>query len=187
MLDEKKISELYTSLGRELLVYIFRLTGSMETAEDLLHDAFVNLMDYSGKREVDTESVRAFLYRTAHNLCVNHLKRSSLIEASSLNDWSRAGQDTADEAEKAQLNKKITSLLEGMDPVHRSVFVMRKELGMSPHEIAGKLGISERSVQRKLAKALKLLCFGLKKSGWDEFFYVLFIALLCNIMRGLGA
>jgi len=83
MISEEYIIELYQSLQRELYIYIYRLIGSRETAEDILHDCFLNLIKYSRKHEIRERSVRAFLYRTAHNLSVNYLKRRGKIDITS--------------------------------------------------------------------------------------------------------
>ena len=77
MLEEKKISEIYHSFSRELFSYLVRLVSDRENAEDLLHDTFAALIAYSKNHAIEDSSVRAFLYKTAHNLAVNFIKKQS--------------------------------------------------------------------------------------------------------------
>jgi RNA polymerase sigma factor (sigma-70 family) len=184
MLAKDKIIELYERHGRELFVYIYRTIGSHDTAEDILHDCFVNLIVYSKRHDIDEMRIRAFLYRTAHNLCVNHLKKSRRIKLSSLkesNDSLVDNRDIANNVEYEELNKKIYTLLDDIDELSRSMFLMKKELDMSIAEIASNTGKSERTVRRRLKRVINYLSDSLTNSGFISFMY-LFLSIFYNII-----
>jgi RNA polymerase sigma factor (sigma-70 family) len=183
MLAKDKIVELYEKHGREIFVYIFRFIGSHHTSEDILHDCFVNLIVYSKKHDIDEERIRAFLYKTAHNLCVNHLKKSKRIASlilqesyNTLND-----RDITTNIEYEELNEKIYELLRGIDELSRSMFIMKKELDMTIAEIAQNVGKSERTVRRRLKRVINYLSDSLKKAGLISFLY-LFLSTFYNII-----
>jgi RNA polymerase sigma-70 factor (ECF subfamily) len=55
--------EIYQAHGRELLIYLTRLTHDPATAEDLLQDTFVKAI--AAARDLrDTGALRAWLYRS---------------------------------------------------------------------------------------------------------------------------
>ncbi len=170
MFGKEKIRDIYHNLNKELFIYIFKYTGSQEISEDILHDCFVNLIKYSEKYEIKESSVRAFLYKTAHNLCINYLKRSKKFEFSSIDD--NPGIDLSNndnvlhKIHADELNNKIYELLDGVDEVSKSIFIMKKELGRDISEIADYCDVSERTVRRKLAKLLDYLAAELKKTGY---------------------
>lgn len=170
MLEENKIIEIYNRVNRELYLYIYRFVGSHEAAEDLFHDCFVNLIQYSGSHEVDMESIRAFLYRVAHNLSVNYLNRAKKIGFSSLENVAEpvVPDSVVAKFESAELDEKIYQLLEDVDTVSRSMFIMKKELELSAIEIAKNTGKSERTVRRRLEKLTRYLMGELRKSGFIE-------------------
>jgi len=56
--------------------YLLSLRLSPETAEDLVHETFLRLHRALGEKKVRTDSVRAWLFRVAHNLAIS-LKRKS--------------------------------------------------------------------------------------------------------------
>ena len=168
MLEKNQIDKIYCDNSRELLIYIYRLTGSIEASEDILHDCFVNMIKYSQKHKIEEKNFRAFLYKTAHNLSVNFLKRKKIIEFSPI----ESSGDIPDknkiisDIEFEELNCKITELLSGVDDISRSIFIMRKELGLSIQEISENTCKSERTVSRRLKKIIDYLSQELNKSGF---------------------
>lgn len=168
MLPEKKIIEAYNAFGREIYTYLARLLGDQDAADDLLHDCFVNLMDYSAKHEVRPETLRAFLYRTAHNLALNHMKKHDNRASTGLDDRLRApsGEDPGEGLERRELADAISRALSKLEPATRSFFTMRRDLSMEIVEIAETAGVSEKTVRRKLARAMDILMQDLKKKGF---------------------
>jgi RNA polymerase sigma-70 factor (ECF subfamily) len=175
MLPEEKIRDYYKKHSRELYIYLYRLTGSRENSEDLLHDVFINLINYSSKKEVDDSSARAFLYKIAHNLCVNLIKRNSKLKSVNIENIteSAASGSIDDNIIYDEINSEINSLLKEVDPETKSIFIMKKELGLTSAEIAVNTGVSERTVRRKLETVLKYLADNLKKSGMLIFLLII--------------
>lgn len=168
MLTETRLREVYVLYKKELFVYIYRFAHSYEVSEDILHDCFENLIKYSIKYDLADVNIRSFLYRTAHNLVINHLKRDRRITQVPLEeDSSVSGKDYVEWApELDELNREIYHHIQSADEVARSIFIMSKESGMSLALIASTLGISERTVRRKLAGIIEALGDHLEKRGF---------------------
>jgi len=168
MLTEARLREIYALYKKELFVYIYRFARSYEVSEDILHDSFENLINYSRKYDLIDANIRSFLYRTAHNLVVNHLKRDRRITPVTLEeDSSVTSEGYMEEAfELDELNREIYGYIQSKDEVSRSIFIMSKESGMSVPQIASVLGISERTVRRKLAAVIDDLSLHLKKTNF---------------------
>ncbi len=174
MLSRETIDSLYENHSHELFIYIYRLTGSYEQAEDILHDSLVNLIKYSQKNEIDLNTVRAFLYRSAHNLSINLLKKRDRLHISSLESEQNIEykDSISKNAEYNELNDKIYSLLENLDELSRSVFVMKKENNISFQQIAKITGNSESTVRRNLRKTVEYLQKELKKAGYQVIIWI---------------
>jgi RNA polymerase sigma factor (sigma-70 family) len=179
MIDNKALSDIYDRHNRELFVYICGFTGSPETAEDLLHDAFVRLIRYSQQYPIDESNIRAFLYRTARNLCIDLARRDRKMSFSPLEENLESGGSNTmeDDLEYRELRRKVQSLISDKDPISRSVFLMRTELAMQYQDIAKNLGISERTAKRKMGAMLEYLAESLEKSGFKLMMLIL-MALL---------
>src|SRR5215468_8294656 len=66
------IEQLFTALESPLLSYALRLVQERGLAEDIVQEAFMKLhADFDKVREP-----RRWLYRTVHNLALNHRRRS---------------------------------------------------------------------------------------------------------------
>jgi RNA polymerase sigma factor (sigma-70 family) len=164
MLDNKKISELYDALAKELLIYIYSFVRSQETSEDILHDAFIRLLIHAKDDSIVENNLRAMLYKIARNLCIDHLRKKNRGIEVELNESIESSEnEPIDDLNAKYLHEKIDSILKSCDPVSRSVFIMKKELMLTYESIALRLGISERTAKRKMRQITEKLVTGLKK------------------------
>ena len=67
------IEELFAALESPLLSYALRLMGDREVAEDLVQEAFMKLHT----QFAEVREPRRWLYRTVHNLALNHRRDSA--------------------------------------------------------------------------------------------------------------
>src|SRR5215471_7574826 len=73
--ERETIEELFAALESPLLHYALRLVGEFSVAEDVVQEAFVKLH----AQFEDVREPRRWLYRTAHNLALNHRRDSAKI------------------------------------------------------------------------------------------------------------
>jgi len=179
MIDNRTLSEIYDKHARELFVYIYGFVRSRETAEDILHDAFVRLMRFSSNHPLDESNIRAFLYKIARNLCIDHVRKNRKKQESPLHDnIEYTGLRTVQEdLEYNDLRQRVAELVDKKDPISRSVFIMRTELSLTYEEIAKNLGISERTAKRKMKSMLEYLAESLEKYGY-KFLLLILLALI---------
>ena len=69
------IEELFAALESPLLSYALRLISGRDVAEDLVQEAFMKLHS----QFADVREPRRWLYRTVHNLALNHRRDSAKI------------------------------------------------------------------------------------------------------------
>ena len=69
------IEELFMALESPLLAYGMRLVGGLEVAEDIVQEAFMRLH----AQFEDVREPKKWLYRTVHNLALNHRRDSGKI------------------------------------------------------------------------------------------------------------
>lgn len=138
--------------------YACRLAdGDMDEAEDLVQQAFVKLWEYRGRLDVSW-SLKAYLYKTVHNACLNRLRagkvRSKYLDynAQQLNDMYTPPDDTSPE-----LLERFQRAMEALPPQCRHIFELSRFETLKYREIADQLGISIKTVETQMGKALRLM------------------------------
>ncbi len=156
--DRHAFSRLMEPYRRELVAYCYRLSGSLAEAEDLAQEAFVRAF-----RALDTfegrATPRAWLYRIAHNLCLNHVQRrpplweplEELDEAHLTTPAETTGQGRED------LRLGFVALVQSLPPRQRAALVLRDVLGWSAEETARILETTVPAVKNALARARQTL------------------------------
>lgn len=140
----------------DLLRAVKRAVGGADSAEDLLHSAFVRLSEYSARDAVDNPS--GFLVRTAANLAIDErrkvqVRRESPIDIGEMLNLSD-GQPLHPEvlAARERLDKVMTAL-DSLGPRTREIFLLHRLDGLKYREIAARLDITVSAVEKHIAKA----------------------------------
>jgi len=128
------------------------LGGSRQDAEDALQDVF--LRAYSSLRGNDRPvSLRAWLYRVAHNRCIDHL-RKPVPPAADLFETSRKPlYDPITESERREDLRQLIADVRRLPDQQRSALLMREMDGMSYVELSEALGVSLQAVKSLLVRA----------------------------------
>jgi RNA polymerase sigma factor (sigma-70 family) len=128
------------------------LGGSRSDAEDVLQDVF--LRAYRALRADDRPiSLRAWLYRVAHNRCVDHLRRPAPA-AADVFDVSRSPvHDPLAEAEQREELARLVRDVRRLPEQQRSALLMREMDGMSYAELADALDTTVPAIKSLLVRA----------------------------------
>jgi len=161
------IEELFAALESPLLGYALRLTADRAVAEDMVQEAFMRLQpQFEQVREP-----RRWLYRTVHNLALNHLRQANKIVP-----LKSAEEDSApDSADPQPLpDEQIVRLegiglvrlsLETLDERSRELVRLKFNEELSYKEISARTGLSTSNVGYILHHALKSIADELAKNG----------------------
>jgi RNA polymerase sigma-70 factor, ECF subfamily len=152
-------TEIFTKLFAEsrhaLHRYIRRFVGSSETAKEIVQEAF--LRTYRQRDSVIT--LRAFLFSTARNLAANEYRHRRTVETSASGDFADSWVKTECESLEAELlrderNRLIQEAIDRLPPQCRAAFTLRVFHECSYKEVANRLGISAKTVEKHIARGL---------------------------------
>ena len=161
------IEELFAALESPLLGYALRLSGELSVAEDTVQEAFMRLhAQFDEVREP-----KRWLYRTVHNLALNHRRAEGKIVRLDL-----AGSEAAAESIDLQPlpDEQIVRLegiglvrlsLETLDDRSRELIRLKFNEELSYKEISARTGLSIGSVGYILHHALKEIALELARNG----------------------
>ena len=149
------LDALYRRYGAWLAGALRRRFGSSIApfAEDLVHETYVRVAPYQAAGVI--RSPRAFLLRVASNIARDHLRREKLRLAASgaaLNAADEAGHCHQGTEQMAALQLK--DIILSLPAPYRDVFVMSRFGGLTYEEIAHHCGLSVKTVEWRMKKAL---------------------------------
>ncbi len=157
--DSKAFESLFRRHYNPLCRKIIRITEDEEAAEDVVQQLFIKIWESRSMMEVP-DSVAAYLTVSARNRALNHLKsaqRKRINEERLQNIRSEEDNSSQHQLEAKELNKLIQEAIQSLPEKRREIFVLSRFEGMSYREIAEQLGISIKTVEAQMGKALQTL------------------------------
>ena len=129
--------------------------------EDIVQETYVRVCQVSGQKQL--QSPRAFLFRTARNLALDHIRRHEYRFAGSVEDDPGTGYGEAEHAynatyEQAASDEEFAEFCNAVRQLPlqcRRAFVLKKVYGYSQKEIAQELGISESTVEKHVSLGIR--------------------------------
>ncbi|HUF48258.1 MAG TPA: RNA polymerase sigma factor [Vicinamibacterales bacterium] len=136
---------LFAAHREGLFRYLCRIVGRAEAAQDLTQEVFVRVVRTAVPTE-DPAGSRAWLFRIARNLALNHLR-----------DARRRPEPAVllDRAQPAvqELGVALTEALNALSEADRDVFLLRETAGLSYAEIGVACELSVDAVRARLHRA----------------------------------
>lgn len=153
----RSLGELFERNKRDLLDCLTRRVGP-EDAFDLLQETFVRMLRRRQTKPIDDED--AYLRTTAINLARDHSRHAKSVSRHVAPgdipaDVAEAGLDPAQACEMRDDLRRLYMAMRSLPPRCREVFILRRFHDLTPHEIAGRLGISRNMVEKHLRLALE--------------------------------
>jgi RNA polymerase sigma factor (sigma-70 family) len=152
--NDEAFDVLHDRYRQRLFAYVRQMlsAGTRQDAEDVMQDVFVRA--YGALRADQREmNVRAWLYRVAHNRCIDHLRRP-VPPPAEVFEMSR--KPLHDPVEEAQRREDLTRLVEDIGRLpdqQRSALLMRELDGMSYADLASALDVTVPAVKSLLVRA----------------------------------
>lgn len=147
---------------RPLCLYALHYLRDVQAAEDTVQDCFVSLLE----AEVTPENTRAWLYTAVRNRCIDQLRRRQPLFAD-IQPTDLDGCITDEEAQERSLHEaELWTAVDTLPPRCREVLLLAKRDGLTYNEIALRMGISVKTVEHQMSKALRTL-----RKRKADFFY----------------
>ena len=157
MLCKKGFKDIYDVHFDAVRRYVYYRCGDMETASDLAQDVFMKVWE---KRDsLNNRYIKPFLYRMATNYSISHYRKekSQINFEQSMKIEHYADSTPEDETSFNELTAAYERILKQMTDRQRTVYLMSREKEMKYAEIANRLQISVKAVEKHISAALRLL------------------------------
>jgi RNA polymerase sigma factor (sigma-70 family) len=129
------------------------LAGSVADAEDVVQEIFVRA--YGGLRSSDRElALRAWLYRIAHNRCIDEVRRPQPIATEAIEELTATpAPDPMARIEQRDALRRLIADVRRLPEQQRSALLMRELGGMPYADVAQALAVSVPAVKSLLVRA----------------------------------
>ena len=164
--DQVAYRSLFEQYYVSLCQFARRYIDDQETREDIVQDVFVELWNNKSKIDFD-DHIKSFLYKSVYTRSINFLKHKSVVDsytseekeffAQKIAYYNYENSEVMARLENMELKKEILSAINDLPDQSRKVFKMSYLYEMKNKEIADILGISLRTVEAHMYKALKIL------------------------------
>jgi RNA polymerase sigma factor (sigma-70 family) len=164
------IEQVFAALESPLLAYARRILGDFNAAEDIVQDAFMKLHAQFQK----VTAPQAWLYRTVHNLAIDHQRRASKVvlmspstggeESSPINDVSDSQPMPDEQIARWEGIGLVRLVIETLDDRSRELVRLRFNEDLSYKEIAERTKLTVGHVGYLLHHALKAIAVELEKT-----------------------
>lgn len=163
--DAAALEPLFKACYALLLSYACKYV-TRETAEDIIQDVFIQLYKKGPSLNIST-SIRGYLFRSVHNGCLDHIRREAIHQRyvnATIPGLSEAEMDYFSPdgprqslIQQDNLAASVWQAIEALPPKCREVVKLRYQQGLKTGEISATMGISTRTVETQLYKAIKQL------------------------------
>jgi RNA polymerase sigma-70 factor (ECF subfamily) len=156
--DLTAVGPLYDRYSGSLLAVASRIVGARGDAEDVVHDAFVFVVDRAGQYHDTRGSVAAWLVTVTRNLAIDRargrVRRASLAEGIAVH-FTPAATEAPDEAvASSRTRAKVRRALADLPESHRRALEIAFWDGLSYREIAARERVPVGTIKSRAARAM---------------------------------
>lgn len=157
--DEDAFEQVFKTHFKNLHAYACSVIRDEAAAEEVVQNVFFKLWERS-KGLAISGSVAAYLYRSVYNESLNYLKHQK-VELAYQKHFNHTMKNENDTAVKIlalrELEGKLATALNELPEQCRTIFQLSRFEELRYRDIAERLGISVKTVENQMGKALKIL------------------------------
>ena len=180
----KAFEQLFFKYHGRLVLYANKYLHDMDLSRDVVQEAFYNLWQQSDTFSFD-DAPKSYLFQTVKNKSLNWLRYNNLRSSDHIDPdtqlnliestYLSSSDNPFSSLLEAELEDKMQGVIEALPEKCREIFLLSRYEDLKNREIAEKLEISVKMVEKQMSKALRILREELAE------YMVLFIAVLLSI------
>lgn len=157
--DDKLFEQLFKAHYKALHAYATAMLKDVDLAEEMVQQMFLKFWEKRELLSIST-SIKAYLYKCIYNDSLNYLKHENV--KTKYQDFTRFtangfGEAASARAELSELQIKLSEALNELPEQCRTIFQLSRFEELKYREIADQLGLSIKTVENQMGKALKIL------------------------------
>jgi len=165
-LDKTTLTAVFDTYYRPLYRYIYHHIGHRAAAEDLAAEVFTRLLEQIQAGRGPERYLKAWLYRVAHNLAVDELRKRTHRDHDELDEnLAVSGRSVSELANLAVQEQHARVALAQLAPRQRAVVILKFLEGLNNGDIAHIMGLSVSAVKSLQHRGLAAMRRHLNRLG----------------------
>ncbi len=166
---ESVLQSIYRDYYEKLCKQVYLLVRDSNIAEDIVQEVIVEIWNKKDQLNIQ-QSLEAYLKRACKNRSLNHLRDQKVKweDESELYDVEDSNVSSEQQITYEELEQEICSCIDHLPEKCRLVFTLSRFEDMSYNEIADNLGISIKTVENQISKALRILREKIYKKSYEK-------------------
>ena len=154
--NSQTFKSFYETYSKELKRFLYYKFGDIESANDVVQDAFIKLWDNCSK--VPYSKAKSFLFTVANNLFLNIKKHEQVVRKNQIHFAKSSTNESPDFLmEEKEFQIKLESVINSLPQKQKEVFLLSRIEKKKYREIAEMLNISVKAVEKRMHNALIVL------------------------------
>ncbi len=162
--DSRAFAVLFRRYYRDMVLYAGTYVRDLAACEDVVQTVFIRWWaEHEKAREI--RALKPFLLKAVQNGCVSHLRQEHArgkYADLSVAEESAVTHETEEYILYSELSVRLEEAMALLSPVQRQCFEMNRLQGVRQKQVAEELGMPLRTVELRIAEALRILKSQLK-------------------------
>ncbi|MBC7901963.1 MAG: RNA polymerase sigma-70 factor [Gemmatimonadaceae bacterium] len=157
--DEKAFEQVFKTHFKSLHGYAFSIVKDEVAAEEMVQNVFYKIWEKADQLNI-TAPIAAYLYRSVYNESLNYIKHQKVKSVYKAHKTYEMKDETDSASKKVllgELENNLRVALNDLPEQCRTIFQLSRFDELRYREIADKLGISVKTVENQMGKALRIL------------------------------
>lgn len=157
--ERQEFEDLFRAEFTGLCYFAQKYVKDLEVAREIVQESFIQLWEKRDYMDA-SRNIKSYLATSIRNKCLNYLRDNKKFDANILqleNLLELTAEPEHDFLVEKELNNSIQIALDELPEKCKAIFVMNRYDNLKYKEIADKLGISVKTVEAQMSKALQHL------------------------------
>ncbi|UXX79224.1 RNA polymerase sigma-70 factor [Reichenbachiella carrageenanivorans] len=172
--NQSTFEKVFKTYYQQLAAFAYQYVACHDTAEEIVQEVFANVWSKSDQIEIRT-AVKSYLYGAVRNACLNHIKHKKVVRQHEVYEGRKPEGYESNFLELDELQGEIDAALDQLPDKCRQIFEMSRFEEKKYKEIAEELGLSIKTVENQMGRALKVMRAALSKHIPSLVFWIITI------------
>ena len=151
--EEEVFRSVFNDIGTPLRNFIYYKSGNMAMAEDIAQDAFSQLWQNCAK--VPLAKAKSYLFTIANNLFLNKMNHQKVVLKFEQRQRDKYNEENPQYLlESKEFKNRLEKAISDLPEDQRTVFLMNRIDKKKYREIAEELGVSVKTIEKRMHNAL---------------------------------